>query len=42
METVTKWVLEKIKNGIEEVKIKPQNDMMYQDIYNYVCQNTKN
>ena len=40
MEDVSTGVLEKIKN-IQEVKIKPQNDMMYQDIYNCICQNTK-
>ena len=22
-------------------KVKPQNDLMYQDIYNCICQNTK-
>ena len=32
--------LKKIKN-IEEVKIKSNIDMMYQDIYNCICQNTK-
>ena len=37
MENVSTRVLAKIKN-IEEVKI---NDM-YQDIYNCICQNTKN
>ena len=40
MEDVRTEVLEKIKN-IQEVKIKTKNDMMYQDIYNYICQNTK-
>ena len=40
MEDVNTGVLEKKKN-IEEVKIKPKNDMMYQDIYNCICQNTK-
>ena len=35
MEDVSAGVLEKIK-------IKPKNDMMYQDIYNCICQNTKN
>ena len=40
MECVSTGVLEKIKN-ILEVKIKPKNDMMYQDIYNCICQNTK-
>ena len=39
MEDVSTWVLEKIKN-IYEVKIKPKNYMMYQDIYNCICQNT--
>ena len=33
--------LEKIKNSIQEVKIKTKNYMMYQDIYNCTCQNTK-
>ena len=32
MEDVSTEVLERIKN-IKEVKIKPKNDMMYQDIY---------
>ena len=41
MEDVSTGVLEKIKN-IQEVKIKPKNDMMYQDIYNSICENTKN
>ena len=41
MENVSTGVLEKIKNNIQEVKIKLKNDMMYQDIYNYICQNTK-
>ena len=41
MEDVSTGLLEKIKN-IWEVKIKPKNDMMYQDIYNSICQNTKN
>ena len=40
MEDVSTGVLEKIKN-IQEVKIKPKNDMMYQNIYNCICQNTK-
>ena len=40
MEDVSTGVLEKIKN-IPEVKIKPKNDMIYQDIYNCICQNTK-
>ena len=40
MEDVSTGVLEKIKN-IWEVKVKPKNDMMYQDIYNCMCQNTK-
>ena len=30
-----------IRNIIQEVKIKPKNDMMYQGIYNCICQNTK-
>ena len=37
MEDVSTRVLEKMKN-IYEVKIKPKNDMMYQDIYNCICQ----
>ena len=41
MEDVSTRVLEKIKN-ISKVKIKPKNDMMYQDIYNCICQSTKN
>ena len=40
MEDVNAEVLAKIKN-IQEVKIKPKNNMMYQDIYNCICQNTK-
>ena len=40
MEDVSTGVLEKIKN-ISEIKIKPQNDLMYQDIHNCICQNTK-
>ena len=40
MEDVSTGVLEKI-NNIEEVKIKSKNDMMYQDIYDCICQNTK-
>ena len=39
MEDVSTGALEKIKN-IQEVMIKPKNDMMYQDIYNCICQNT--
>ena len=41
MEDVSTGVHEKIQN-IKEVKIKPKNDMMYQDIYNCICQITKN
>ena len=41
MEDVSTGVLEKIKN-IQEVKTKPKIDMMYQDIYNCICQNTNN
>ena len=41
MEDVSAWILEKIKN-ILEVKIKPKKIMMYQDIYNCICQNKKN
>ena len=40
MEDVSTGVLEKIKK-ILEVMIKSKNDMMYQDIYNCICQNTK-
>ena len=39
-EDVSTGVLEKIRN-ILKVKIKSKNDMMYQDIYNCICQNTK-
>ena len=38
MENVSTRVLEKIKNNILEVKIKPKNDMMYQNICNCICQ----
>ena len=41
MEDVSTGVLEKI-NNIQEVKIKPKNDMMYQEIYNCISRNTKN
>ena len=41
MEYVSTGILEEIKN-ISELKIKPKNDMMYQNIYNCICQNTKN
>ena len=40
MEDVSTGLLEKIKN-IQEVKIKQKHDMMYQDIYNCICQNTR-
>ena len=40
LEDISTGALEKIKN-IYEVKIKPKNYMMYQDIYNCICQNTK-
>ena len=40
MGDVSTGVLEKIDN-IQEVNIKAKNDMMYQDIYNCICQNTK-
>ena len=33
MENVSAGVLEKIKKNILEVRIKPKNDMMYQDKY---------
>ena len=42
MKNVSTGVLEKIKNIIQEVMIKPKHDMIYQDIYNCICQNTKN
>ena len=38
MEDVSTRVLEKIKNIYED---KTENDLMYQDIYNCICQNTK-
>ena len=38
MEIVRTWVLEKIKSNIWEVMIMPKNDMMYQDIYNCICE----
>ena len=41
MEDVSRGIPEKIKD-IYEVKIKPENDMIYQDSYNCICQNTKN
>ena len=41
MENASTGVLGKIKNNIEEVKIKPKNDMMHKDMYNFICQNTK-
>ena len=41
MEIVSSGVFEKIKNNIKEVKIKPKNDMMYQDIYNSIGRNRK-
>ena len=40
MEDVNTRVLEKI-NNVLEVKIKPKIDMMYQDIYDCICKNTK-
>ena len=40
MENVSTGVLEKIKNIIQ-VKIKPKNGVMYQDICNCICQNKK-
>ena len=39
MEYVSTRVLEKLKI-IQEGKT--ENDLMYQDIYNCICQNTKN
>ena len=41
METVSTGLLDKIKNILLEVNIKPKNDVMYQEIYNCICQNTK-
>ena len=41
MENVSRGVFEKMKNNIWEVKIKQKNDVMYQDIYNCICQNAK-
>ena len=41
VENVSIGVLEKIRRDISEVKIKPENDMLYQSIYNCTCQNTK-
>ena len=41
MENASTGVLEQIKDNIQEMKIKPQSYMMYQDIYNCICQNTK-
>ena len=41
MEDVCTGVLEKNKEYLRS-KDKAQNDMMYQDIYNCICQNTKN
>ena len=38
MEDVSTRVLGKIKNI---KKVKPKNDLMYQDIYNCICQNTQ-
>ena len=40
MEDASTGVLEKIKN-IQDVKIKPKNDMMNNDICNCICQNRK-
>ena len=40
MDTFSTGVLDKKKNIIKDVKKKPKNDMMYQDIYNCICQNT--
>ena len=40
MEDVSTGVLEKNKEYLGS-KDKAKNDMMYQDIYNYICQNTK-
>ena len=40
MEDVTTWVHEKNKEYLRS-KDTAKNDMMYQDIYNCICQNTK-
>ena len=40
MEDVSTGVLEKIEEYLRR-KDKAKNDMMYQDIYNCICQNTK-
>ena len=40
MEDVSTGVLEKTKN-IQEIKIMPFNDLMYQGIYNCICQMQK-
>ena len=40
MEDVSTGVLEKNKEYLRN-KAKAKNDMMYQDIYNCICQNTK-
>ena len=37
MENVSKEYVKKIKNIIQEVKTKPKNDMMYQNIYSCIC-----
>ena len=34
-------VQEYLKKLIIFKKVKPKNDLMYQDIYNCICQNTK-
>ena len=39
MEDASTRVLEKLRIF---KKVKPKNDLMYQDIYNCICQNTKN
>ena len=40
MEAVSTGVLDTIKEYLRS-KDKAKNDMMYQDIYNCICQNTK-
>ena len=40
MEDASTRVFEKNKEYLRS-NIKPKNDMMYQDIYNWICQNTK-
>ena len=41
IETVSTVVRNKNKGHYFRSKNKPENDMTYQDIYNYICQNRK-